>query len=439
MGVIPFLFTLLLPNVVFGQDGTGSSIPVPNEKIVISTHPMEEGKKGVAGQLGAWLGYDSNLTYGSGTVSSTQTRYEEMIPALSFKLNASVKWTTEELHRRFNAESELQYGLELGAEYHQPYEMTTVDGSYNEPRFNGFLKGVVYWKPSRHFRMELYEIMNRNSKTHYLFKNDFVMSWIENQIGVVAQIIPGDGLLDTTLSYNLGLILFEDSEMSAANRLNHEVGARVAYRFLPQSHLWLAASYDWFQYLDNGSRDSMPIKFYGGVSTPLWINLALTVGGGYGMSLSGNMPATWLATATLTYTLASKLKIGFNYNHSFTDSLISDYSDSHNFSLMSFIPLGDRQMIQAQAGLSLINYVNILYTDPAVTGDANRSDTVIFFRAQYSYKFTKNLLGNISYSFMTDQTPYRASGITSQTNELPIDNDPSFMKHEVYLALQYLF
>ncbi len=427
---------LVLSSPAGAQDGTTSSLPVSKQKIVIRTNPLDEAKGGVGGQLGAWMGYDSNLTYGSGNVNSTTMVYEEVIPALSFKLNASVHWVTDQLHQRFNADSELQYGLEVGAEYVQPWEMTTQNGSYNDPRFNGFLKGVVFWKPSSHFKMELYEILNRNSKTHYLFKKDFVMSWIDNQVGMIAQFVPGDGLLDVALSYNLGLVLFEDSEMAPFNRLDHQVGAIVGYRFLPQSQLWLAATYDFFQYLDGSGRDSMPVKFYGGVSTPLWMNLALTLGGGYGLSITGNMPSTWLATASITYTLASKLKIGAGYQHTFTDSLISDYSDSNTFSLYAFIPLGSRQMIQAQAGLQFVNYINVYYGGDA-TGDVNRSDTIIFLKAQYSYKITKSLLGTVSYQFMTDQSPYRATGITGPGD--PIDNDPSFMRHEIYLALQYLF
>jgi hypothetical protein len=423
---------------VFAQAGSGSELPVSKAKTVIGTNPLHSGKEGFQGQISFFAGYDSNLTYGSGGDTGT-TRYEQVVPALSFKLNSSVKWVTSELHQRFAAKSPFQYGAEVGMNYHQPYEMTTSQGIYNDPRFSGFLKGVLFWVPSRYFKIQLYEIMNRFSKTHYLLKNDFTLNWINNKVGVFTSIVPGDGLIETTIGYEMDLLLFEQSELSSANRIAHKFSFRASYRFLPNSLLWLAATYDMNQYLENSSQNSMPIKGYAGISTPLWTNLTLTLGGGYSYPLSGTMPMTWLATTTLTYTMASKLKIGFNYNHNFEDTIIGSYADQNDFSLFGFIPIGQKMLFQAQVGYKIINYMGLTYTNPPATAPTSRLDNIVFTSLQLSYKFSKSLVGSISYQFMLDSSDYRLLGITGNSDEPVIDNDPSFMKHEIYFAIQYFF
>lgn len=266
---------------------------------------------------------------------------------------------------------------------------------------------------------------------------------MNNQVGFISQIIPGDGLLQAVLSYNLDLMLFEDSDVSSANRLAHTIGGRVDYKFLPRSTLWIASTFEMFSYLgslDAGGtavgRDWMPLKIYGGVSTPLWINLGLTVGGGYSFSWGDvAAPSSWLATASLTYTLASQLKVGVNYSHNFTDSLISAYETSDSFNFFAYVPFGQKMLLQGQVGVKLVNYMGVYYRDAADA--ANRSDLIAFARAQFSYKFSKSLIGSISYSFMGDYTDWMRTGIPYGSGT--VSNDPSFMKHEIYFMMQYYF
>ncbi|MGM0595696.1 MAG: hypothetical protein ACQES9_01525 [Myxococcota bacterium] len=435
-----FVFIVVFPLVVKAQ-----GIPVKKERQVITAKPHQSYKGGFQGAVQLFAGYDSNLTYGSDNLDPNgdgqNNIYEEAIPALSVRLAPSVKWVTPELHKRGEASTKLQYGFELGGVFRQPYETTTPNGAYNDLRVAGFLKGVLYYKPSRHFRLQLYEEMNRYSEPHYLLNKDYTQSWIQNSVGGYMTIIPGDGLLDFVLNYNMDFNYFEQEELNSANRVAHTFGFRTQYRFLPRSFIWFAANYNIYQYLENSdSRNSMPIKLYGGLSTPLWLKFALTVGGGYGFSLSGNMPQTWLAMANLTYKLSSKYKIGLGYSHDYEDSLIGSYSDTHNFYLLGIMPFTKKILLQGKLGYRLENHYDIYY-GYTTDNPTSRTDNIFYLQLMASYKINDNFAARLSYQFMMDKTPYTATTTTNPdpTINTAIDNDPSFMKHEVYLSISYFF
>jgi len=439
------LAVLLLTPLVAAAQGSGM-IPVPREVGVISPDAQVENRNGFSGSVLGYMGYDTNISYGSGDASTPETMFESAVPGLSMSLIPGIRYTSPQLLESERTGGKVHYGFEIRGIYRQFYS-PDKSGIYNDPRFGAHLGGVVIYSPSKLFTIQAYETFDRFSEPHYMIRNTFTTSWDQNSAGVLMRIVPGDGLLETVLRYNMNLYYFEDSELSSASKMEHNIQARVSYKFLPYSQLWLIGTYDINQYFENaGVRNSMPIKVAGGVSTPLWTSLALSLGGGYGWGFysSGPAPDTWLAFAGIQYSMSTRLKLGFQYDHTFEDSLLGSYSDQNNFTFSATMPFGQKLLLTAQAGYRHLVFAAVAHAE-ATNTESTRVDDIFFADLTLGYKLRSDLVLRAQYKFMTDQTPYRAvtgpNPAPDPDNQFPLTlvNNPSFMKHELYLTLAWYF
>ncbi len=439
---VSFLLLAGIPSAALAQEGL---IPVPREVKVIATDSQMESRPGFSGNVLGLFGYDTNISYGSGDDSTPETQFESAVPGLSMAIIPGIRYVSPQMMETKRDFGKFHYGIDLNATYRQLYS-PDKSGIYNDPRFGAHLGGTFVYMPNPHFTLQGYEIFDRYSEPHYMVRDTFTMSWDQNQLGLLMRIVPGDELFETVIRYNFGLYYFEDSDLSSANKMEHNFQARVSYRFLPHSLLWLVGSYDINSYFENGGvRDSMPVKASGGISTPLWgTNVAISLGGGYGWGFynSGPSPSTWLAFAGLQYAVSARLKIALQYEHTFNDSLLGSYSDEHNFTAGATLPFGERMLLTGQAGYRHIVFAGVVHADGA-TGDDTRVDDVVFANLQLGYKLRNDLILRASYRFMTDQTPYRTTTPTNpnpgQGFPLTIVNNPSFTKNELFLQLAWFF
>ena len=439
--LVPGVLFWLLPAVAHAQ---GSMIPVPREVNVISPDAQIESRAGFSGSVLGNLGYDTNISYGSGTAAVVGQRLENVTPGLSMALIPGIRYTSPQLLESERTGGKVHYGFEIRGIYRQYYS-SDAEG-INDPRFGAHLGGTLLYAPSKLFDLQLYEIFDRYTEPHYLVRDTLSQSWIQNQAGVLLRIIPGDGLFETVLRYNMNLYLFDGDQLDRSNKMEHNIQARVSYKFLPNSHLWLIGTYDINSYFDAaGGSDSMPIKVAGGVSTPILTSLAVSLGGGYGWGLydSGASPDTWLLFAGLQYSMSARLKLQAKYEHTFEDALVGEYSDQHNFSVGATMPIGEKLLVTAQAGLRFVTFagVPVRFDLPDTT---TRADTIFFSDLSVSYKLRPDLLLQAHYKLMSDSTPYRYVANTVPDSDpdfggLPITNNPSYMKHELYLSLAWHF
>jgi len=441
MHVFLFVLLLLIPLAGWAQEGL---IPVPRELKVIGVDSQMEGRPGFSGSVLGMFGYDTNISYGSGDDSTTETQFETAVPGLSMSIIPGIKWASPQMLATRRDFGKIHYGVELNAVYRQLYS-PDKSGIYNDPRFGAHAGATLMYMPGAHFMLQAYEIFDRYSDPHYMVRDTFTMSWDQNQLGLLMRIVPADELFETVIRYNMSLYYFEDGDLSSANKMEHNFQARVTYRFLPHSLLWLAGSYDINSYFENGGvRNSMPVKVSGGVFTPLWTELALNLGGGYGWGFysSGSSPSTWLAFMGVQYAVSTKLKVSLQYDHTFNDSLLGSYSDEHNFSLGATMPFGEKMLFTGQAGYRHLVFNGVVH-ETGASGDSTRVDDVVFANLQLGYKLRSDLILRASYRFMTDQTPYRATTPTNpnpgQGFPLTIVNNPSFTKNEFYLNLAWFF
>lgn len=437
-----FLIFAIAPQTVFAQEGL---IPVPREMKVIGLDPQMEGRPGLSGSVLGMFGYDTNISYGSGDDSTPRTQFESPVPGLSMAIIPSVRFTSPQWFMNKRDVGMLHYGAELQAVYRQFYS-PEKSGIYNDPRFGAHVGGNFMYVPNTHFLLQAYEIFDRHAEPHYMVRDTFTMSWIQNQAGLLMRIVPGDELFETVIRYNMGLYYFEDADIASSNKIEHNFQARLTYRFLPHSLLWFVGSYDINSYFENGSiRNSMPVKVSGGLFTPLWgTNMALNLGGGYGWGFysSGASPSTWLAFMGFQYVISTKIKLSVQYEHIFNDSLLGSYSDEHNFIAGVTMPFGERMLFTGQAGYQYLRFYGVVHEADA-RGDDIRVDNVVFAKLQLGYKLRNDLILRASYHFMTDQTPYRTTTPPHPNPgddfPLTIDNNPSFTKNELFLQLSWFF
>ena len=89
-------------------------------------------------------------------------------------------------------------------------------------------------------------------------------------------------------------------------------------------------------------------------------------------------------------------------------------------------------------------FADVQHAEPSNT-EASRVDDIFYADLTLGYKLRSDLVLRAQYKFMTDQTPYRA--VTGENpaedpdNQFPLTlvNNPSFMKHELYLTLAWHF
>jgi len=443
--LVPGVLLWLLPAPALAQGG--GMIPVPREVNVIAPDAQVENRPGFSGSVVGNLGYDTNITYGSGKDSLVGGRLESVIPGLSMALIPGIRYTSPQLLESERTGGRVHYGFEIRGIYRQFYNPDHQ--GVNDPRFGAHLGGTLLYAPTKLFNVQVYEIFDRYTEPHYLVRETLTQSWIQNQAGVLLRIVPGDGLFEAVLRYNMSLFLFEGDLLERSNKMEHNLQARVSYKFLPHSHLWLIGTYDINSYFENGgTRDSMPVKVAGGVSTPILTSLALSLGGGYGWGFysSGATPDTWLLFAGLQYSVSTRLKLQGKYEHTFEDALVGSFSDQHNFSLGATMPFGQKLVLTAQAGLRFVSYTDVprIVEDPNVPHSTSREDTILFADLSLSYKLRHDLVLRAQYKFMTDTTPYQYAVNTVPDNDpdnpgAPIWNNPSFMKHELFLTLAWHF
>ena len=87
--LLPGVLFWLLPAVSHAQGG--SMIPVPREVSVIAPNSQIENRAGFSGSVLGNLGYDTNISYGSGTEGVVGGRLESVIPGLSMSLIPGIR------------------------------------------------------------------------------------------------------------------------------------------------------------------------------------------------------------------------------------------------------------------------------------------------------------------------------------------------------------
>jgi hypothetical protein len=212
---------------------------------------------------------------------------------------------------------------------------------------------------------------------------------------------PGGGLFEFAFNYGLQATVFEQSEYGDLTNLNHAVGTRGNWRFLPKSALFYNTTFNFTTYPDAVEKTgSHPVRARVGYNGLVTNYLGILAAGGWGASFYeptgqedfdsfiGQVEARFFFTPnaandpTAASLLNSQMAIGFNRD--FYDSFIGTYYEYDRGYLRFSYLFGGTFLLSLEGGAGAVVFPDV--TEPVV----NPSWTDVKVDAQLlgEYRFT---------------------------------------------------
>ncbi len=256
------------------------------------------------------------------------------------------------------------------------------------------------------------------------------------RLGMVYQ--PGGRALMAGLRYENTIDVIEQS--SFANRLQHTLGLRADWQFLPITKFYFDGSLGFFGSLGDASykTGSMPLRLLLGAGTAITelTTVRLHIGYGNGFYDAGPNFSNVLFGGEfgLRYSPFGRFTLAYQYD--FRDSLNANFYRDH-----SVIAKLDQQLglVLLGAGLEarLRGYRGI-NNDPAspgfIDGPASRDDVIFRFHATGHYLYRDWLAVTGEFIATSDQTDYRYVA-----GAIDPSYDPSYSRVEVWLGTRAAF
>jgi hypothetical protein len=290
------------------------------------------------------------------------------------------------------------------------------------------IRGLVYPQHTFTFSFEdefVREIRPTNYESSYDVDRDV------NRLKLELGFQPGGRRIGAALRYQNVIDYFEDDgQGQIANRLQHTVGLRGAFKWFPYTRITADASLGFYGGLgDSDKVSSMPLRILLGFQSALGVNSMVNtrVGFGKGFYASGPDFTNVLFGLALGYRFSPQARVVGFYDYDFSDSVNANYYRDHAFKLM-YNQSVDRFVFIASAELRLRKYDGVMQVIPGAGSDV-RNDLIFAVPISASYNFRDWLAGTAEYRFVTDQTDFRydtGDGI----------DDPSYTRHELLAGVR---
>ncbi|MEZ4401525.1 MAG: outer membrane beta-barrel protein [Kofleriaceae bacterium] len=249
---------------------------------------------------------------------------------------------------------------------------------------------------------------------------------IDNLLDLGLRYQPGGRSLSGTLRYQNMLDVFEGAS-GVANRMNHTLGARADWQWLPYTRFFADANVGFFGPLGSAQpiggglvkASSVPIRGLVGVATVLSEPLTLKAHAGwaYGSYSAGEGFNGPLFDAELGYAYSPLGRVVLEYNYDYEDSVNANYYRDHKFTAKLDQQIIEKLLVTGGVDLRLRGYRGI--TD---IGMPNRDDVIFSGTARAQYVLTDRYYLTATYRAWIDQTNY-------VTNFQGMD-DPSYTRQE---------
>lgn len=247
---------------------------------------------------------------------------------------------------------------------------------------------------------------------------------------------PGGRALTGAVRYENRIDVFESDQSSFANRLQHTIGARVDWQFLPITRFYFDASLGFFGPLGDGmlegtvyKQESMPLRLVLGANTAITerTTLATRVGFGKGFYEDGADFTGPIFGAQFGYRYSPFGRFVLQYDYDFHDSINANYFADH-----ALTATVDHQVSQflfrVGGGARYRAYRGI----PASVGPPERDDVIFNVLAQSRYMYRDWLAVTADYDLVVDETDYIATAGGFMDN-------PSYTRHQALLGVQAAF
>jgi hypothetical protein len=234
---------------------------------------------------------------------------------------------------------------------------------------------------------------------------------------------PGGHALGFGVRYENTLDRFENSGSSFANRLQHLVGARAEWKYLPLTKFYFDASLGFFGALGDSmgyKQSSMPLRIQLGIGTALTWATTLIAHIGYANGFYSNGPSfnMVIGGAELGYRYTRYGRVRFAVEHEFQDSMQANY-----FRDIAFTAKLDQQaglfVFGGDVGVRLRGYRGI----SPVIGASSRDDVVFDATVRGAYLLRDNFALTARVQATLDETDYMYSAP-------PVTDSPKFRRFE---------
>lgn len=391
-------------------------------------------------------GFDSNVAYTSGDNNLS----EKVDPALRLYLGGEYHNSSQGLFDPKHLG--LKYGYTIASGLNMYVD---PEGKYLSPRLQLDLSGEVLRRYSRNTGLSLFAKLHRYSEPHRLFP-DSTYSWDLLNAGMTFKTRPNGGLFSFEGKYNLQSYLFEDDTLSHSDRLTNIVNLKLAYDVLFKTQVWVSGfgSYYYYPFGDQnlGSVNSLYASGMLGVSTPITLNLGISLGGGYarGWYDANESPSGWVYSAFLYYNNTNVARVRVGVLRRYLDSLLGTYQDLNRFYTRFFFLMPNNKRISFEGNI----YVDLAthHSIPATRNSPENNQTITVLscssnlcaRSDFSgyiwlkgaYALNKDMNLYLTYRFQWLSSEFRTQSINYYTNQISVQN-PSFIKHLVMLNLSY--
>jgi hypothetical protein len=186
-----------------------------------------------------------------------------------------------------------------------------------------------------------------------------------NDLGANLLYRPGGGALSFSGQYNFVLDIFENSQVSTANRITHKFALNARWQWLPKTDFTLQTSLWIVDPLDDVRPGAMPLRIWLGTNTLITPVFGVVLRAGYGNSFYTTGPnfSSYLALVEMRYGPNPAMNFAAGYSHDFADAYIGSFYVDHAFYLRYTMQIGGRWQLGAKGEVKLRSYEGIV--DPA--------------------------------------------------------------------------
>ncbi len=241
---------------------------------------------------------------------------------------------------------------------------------------------------------------------------------------------PTDSTLGGWAYYQNTIDVFERSEQSFADRLQHRIGIHPTWRWLPQTTVFADVQLGFYSGISGSKKvSSFPLTTVAGINTLLSLKTTFNLQAGYTNGFYSNGPSFSAPTvdASLGYRYSPLGRVTLTYDWTYQDSVNANYYRDHTVRLLL------QQMVRPftfdiQPELHFREYQGV---DTLLVGaPPTRNDVIFSLVAGVHYNLRDWAAATLDYRFTDVSTDYRyTSGGVTNTN-------PSYARHEVLLGVR---
>ncbi len=259
---------------------------------------------------------------------------------------------------------------------------------------------------------------------------------IDNLLDLGLRYQPGGRTISGTLRYRNMLDVFEGAS-GVPNRMNHTIGLRGDWQWLPYTRFYADLSYGFFGAI--GATDGMlakngstPLRGLVGVATTLTEPLTLKAQLGwawlpYDSGYSHNAP---IVAVEVGYEYAPTGRAILEYAYDAEDSTNADYYRDHRVTAKVEQQLIEKLLLSGSLDVRVRGYRGV---DESLMGGPTRDDLVFAGHARAQYVLTERYYATAEYTGSVVQTDY-----TYQPTGGGRD-DPSYVRHEIMFGARAAF